>query len=259
MINIQGHKENYLFLFKNYPVFHLFLEYAFNHTTYELYINDEKHPSMVMIHIPPAFVFAGVPDERESISIQTILPNGAWIVSPNESFDRWLIKTFCSRLQSHPRILFDGSFLKPEELNKHINAIPEELSIVPIEEKHLQKGMIKEEIIDRFFANVDFLEHGFGFALVNTEGVIHGFAVTNYPIGHTHDIEVSYRVGYDSYTKYRKQGIGTTLASLFLIDTIKRGYRPIWDAANPVSVHIAKKLGYVESYHWTMFHMIEVH
>lgn len=257
MIKIENQKENYRFLFNDYPVFHLFLEYAFDYTPYEIYINDLNHPTMGVLHVPPAYLFAGMPDDHEKDQIRDVLPNGAWIVSPSRDYDQWLTQIYGSSIQSYPRVLFDESSLDIEDLKKHIHPLPEELSIVPIEEKHLLKGMIKEEILDRFFFNTSFLTCGFGLALVNREGIVHGFALTNYPIGHSKDIEVSYRVGYDSYTKYRKQGIGTTLVSHFLIDAINRGYHPIWDAANPISVHIAKKLGYVEKTHWMMFRIMQ--
>jgi len=117
--------------------------------------------------------------------------------------------------------------------------------------------MIRDQITSKFFLNVDFLQHGFGFALVNEQGVIHGYALTNYPIEcHSHEIEVSYRVGYDDYPFYRHKGIGTTLVCQFIIEALNRGYLPLWDAANEISSHIARKLGYLDYYQWNMHHII---
>jgi hypothetical protein len=257
VIKIENQKESFLDLFQHYPVFTLFIEYAILHVDYVLYVNRLNHPNLIMMHVPPAFIFAGSPDDNEIEDILRIMNKGAWIVSPNVTFDQWLEKIYGSCMQSHPRILFDEGSLDVNHLKRYIKPLPKELSIVPIEEKHLVNGMIKEEIINRFFINTSLMTHGFGFALVNEEDVVHGFALTNYPLASTHEIEVSYRVGYESFQKYRNQGIGTTLVCTFLIEAIQRGYKPIWDAANEVSAHIARKLGYIDKYQWKMHHIIE--
>lgn len=49
---------------------------------------------------------------------------------------------------------------------------------------------------------------------------------------------------------YRRQGVATALGSRLLLECLTYNLRPNWDAANPESVKLAKKLGYLylESY-----------
>lgn len=255
MIEIIDNQDKYLYLFDDYPVFELYLEHAINNMDYKIFVDNLENSQAALLFAAPAFLLVGNPNMINKDDLKSILKSGSWIISPSNSWDVFLVETFAKEIDSYPRVLFDESeidLLKLESLRK---PLPEELKIVPVEKKHLEKGMLKHEIIDKFFVNIDFLNAGFGLVLENAEGVVHGFAVTNYPVTTKDKIEVTYRVGYDTFDKYRNKGIGTTLVSLFIEDSIKRGLKPLWDAANQTSAHIALKLGYIEKKHWLMHHI----
>ncbi len=255
MIELKENKSEFLYLFKDYPIFELYLEHAINVMDYKLFVDDTKEPKAAMLFAAPAFLLVGNPNAISKEDATNLLKSGSWIISPTNDWDLFLIETFGKNIDSHPRMFFDESKISLDELKKLRKPLPKELKIIPVEKRHLEKGMLKHEIIDKFFINIDFMKTGFGLVLENEEGVVHGFAVTNYPIGNTDKIEVTYRVGYNSFDKYRNQGIGTTLASYFIEQTFKKGFKPLWDAANPTSSHIALKLGYVEKKHWLMHHI----
>ena len=63
---------------------------------------------------------------------------------------------------------------------------------------------------------------------------------------HNHEREVSIYVK----EAYRQKGVATALGSKLLLECLNRNERPNWDAANPESCKLAKKLGYtfVETY-----------
>ncbi len=115
--------------------------------------------------------------------------------------------------------------------------------------------MIYDDVISRFFTVSDFMTNGFGFALVDERERCRGFALTNYPIV-GNEVELYFRVGYDFDAQDRLHGYGTTLCTYFIEEALKRGYVPIWDSANEVSAHIARKLGYVEAKRWLMYHIL---
>ena len=255
MIQVKEQKKFYETLFDHYPVFDLFITYAFNHRDYDLYVDNLANPKTLILYVSPAFILLGEHLDSEKDSIKTLMGPGAWIISPNASWDHFLTKLYDEHLKTFPRIRFDDSKLSIEHLKSLRKPLPPELKIVPIEQKHLEEGMIKDQIINHFYQNIDFLEHGFGLALVNDKDVIHGFALTNYPIDDPKNIEVSYRVGYDDFPYYRQKGIGTTLVSCFIEECLNRGYHPVWDAANDVSAHIARKLGYQDVLKWNMYHI----
>jgi hypothetical protein len=255
MKKIQVGKKQLHEMFANYPVFELFVQHAIENMDVDFYVDDDIKPESMILYARPAYMLSGRAETNLVDDLKEIIQPGGWIISPNQEWDDLLKITFKENLQSFPRTLFDSSEIKITHLKSIRKPLPEELKIVPINAQHLEKGMIKEEIVDKFFTGKNFLESGFGFALVNDQGMIHGFALTNYPILSEKEVEVSYRVGYDSFQKYRNMGIGTTLASIFVEEAIKRGYDPVWDAAHIVSAHIAKKLGYGEKTHWFMHHL----
>jgi GNAT superfamily N-acetyltransferase len=152
--------------------------------------------------------------------------------------------------------LFDASALSVPLIQSLRTPIPDELKIEPIGPNHLKDGIMQREILDRFFQKRPFLEHGFGVVLTDAANAVHGFAMTNYPLDGSSEIEVMFRVGTNQDTRYRGRGIATTLASYFLEEAILRGYSPQWDAANDISAHIARKFGYTERLRWHMHHLI---
>jgi predicted GNAT family acetyltransferase len=60
----------------------------------------------------------------------------------------------------------------------------------------------------------------------------------------------SYGIEVSIYVGYRNKGIATALAAQMLLESLKQGRQPHWDAANPESFKPTRKLGYVfvESY-----------
>ncbi|MDD3171525.1 MAG: GNAT family N-acetyltransferase, partial [Bacilli bacterium] len=156
----------------------------------------------------------------------------------------------------HQRVLFDSSLLTLEKTREYKTNLPEELRIVKIEKEHVASGLIFQDVTSRFFTASDFIEHGFGFALVDKNNICQGFALTNYPVIGK-EVELYFRIGYEDYPKYRQKGLGTLLCSYFIEYCLLNGYTPVWDAANDISSHIAHKFGYIPEEKWYMYHVIK--
>lgn len=242
-------------VFSNYPVFSLYLRYAFQDLECRWFADKENDPATWVLFAPPGVFFHGDVPVDQSEEIRRIVPGGAWIISPNPAWDSFLTKLYGADMDSFPRLQFDASHLSLSTLRSYRVDLPDDLKIEPIEARHLTEGMIKEEIADRYFAKRPFSTHGFGLALTNAKGVVHGFALTNYPVDEDRDVELSFRVGYESFQKYRGRGIATMLAAMFVEMAMERGFSPQWDAANETSQHIARKLGYQDHYRWSMHHV----
>ena len=75
--------------------------------------------------------------------------------------------------------------------------------------------------------------------------------------------------GTSSYTYYSKgieiqvetdkkhggKGLATICSSVFILECIKRGLTPHWDAAHLTSLHIANKLGFVSQGEYKAYHI----
>jgi hypothetical protein len=253
MIEIKNNLDEYINLFKSYGVFQNFINYAIRDLSPQIYVEKEENPQCIIFYSSPAFFILGEPSEQYNKNVFSLFMKDSWIIASSNAWKQAIEDHFKDDVTTHPRIQFSSSSLNLDHIMYQRRNIPTGLSIVPIEKKHITKGMIFDDVISRFFTQSDFISNGFGFALVDDQSVCHGFSITNYPIV-GHEIELYFRVGYESYQQHRFQGLGTTLCTYFIEESFKRGFIPIWDSANEISTHIAKKLGYKEEKEWFMYH-----
>jgi len=253
MIEIKNNLVEYYQLFRSYEVFQNYIKYAIRDLSPQIFVEKEENPQCIVFYSYPAFFIFGEPSKQYNENVFSLFTKDSWIIASSNAWKQAIQDHFKDDVQIHPRVQFSSSSLKLDYIRSQRRNIPTGLSIVPIEAKHLTKGMIYDDVITKFYTQSDFLSNGFGFALINDQGVCHGFSLTNYPIV-GHEIELYVRVGYESYQHNRLQGMGTTLCTYFIEEALKRGYVPIWDSANDISTHIAKKLGYKEEKVWFMYH-----
>ena len=255
MKEVVNNLEKYYQLFSTYEPFNNFLKYALRDLHPQVFVDNEEKLNCVILYSNPAYFIIGEPNFEHTNNFFKLFHHDSWIVTQSEHWKQVIEGYYKDQVVTHPRVLFNSNSLNINHILKQRKELPLELSIVPIEKKHIESGMIYDDVIRRFFTISDFLENGFGFALVGQEGHCEGFSLTNYPVIGK-DIELYFRVGYDSYPDYRSKGLGTNLCTYFIEEALKRGYNPVWDSANDTSSHIAKKLGYVVEKEWSMFHIL---
>jgi GNAT superfamily N-acetyltransferase len=91
--------------------------------------------------------------------------------------------------------------------------------------------------VEDFDSPADFLERGIGYTLLE-EDRLAGAAYSSLVC--SCGIEVSLFVD----EAYRRRGVATALSAALLLECMRRGLRPNWDAANLESCALAEKLGY---------------
>lgn len=89
----------------------------------------------------------------------------------------------------------------------------------------------------------DFIDRGIGYAILHDGKIVS--AATSFSI-YDEGIEIEIATNSD----YRKKGLATIVASALILDCLDKGKYASWDGANPESVKLAEKLGYIlkESY-----------
>jgi len=254
MREIKNQIEKYYQLFDSFEYFENFIKYAVRDLKPQIFVDNEQNPNCVVLYSYPAYFILGEPDEKYSDDVLSLFPRDSWIIASSSAWNNTINQHFQDGVITHKRTLFNSNSLDVKNILEQRKPIPKDFSIEPIQKKHIEEGMIHDDVISRFFTTCDFLENGYGFTLVDGAGTCHGFALTNYPIV-GHDVELYFRVGYDFCPEFRLKGIGTTLCTYFIEESLKRGYNPVWDSANSISAHIAKKLGYVEQKEWLMYHI----
>ena len=255
MIQIVNNKKEYYTKFLEFKYFKNYIKFVISDLDCSIYVDEEENPNCVILYAQPAYFIYGNPKETDLDSVFSCIKSDSWIIPDSPAWTEYFKMYYKDKVQIYPRILFDASQLSLEQIKKIKNPLPGELKIVRITDEHVQKGIIYDDVVSRFFTVRDFESNGFGFALVDERGVAQGFALTNYP-ALDKDIELYFRVGYEDFPKHRNQGLGTNLCAHFIEYCLENGYNPQWDAATDISAHVAKKFGYIEKEKWEMYHVL---
>jgi len=255
MFEVTKDHEKYFKIYEDYPVFQNFVRFIKKYHTPTIYVDNLEQPNYSLMHFHPIFFIAGDYTKADMTDMEQLLGTNAWIAADSDHWKDVLENHYQDNIETYPRVLFDSSSLKLDHILTFRNeSLPDDLRIEPIQKEYLERGMIHDDVLIRFFTKNDFMEDGFGFALLDSKNNVHGFALTNYPIT-SKTVELYFRVGYNDYPKYRNQGIGTTLCTYFIEECLKRGLDPEWDAAHPGSAKIARRFGYVDKLNWFMYHV----
>lgn len=120
-----------------------------------------------------------------------------------------------------------------EKLEQYIKKLDSNYKIIEI------NNTIADEMRANKFINItnNYQENGVGCCCV-TDNKIIGVASSN--IVYKNGIEVNIKVDEN----FRQKGIGTALASYLILMCINRNLNISWDAANLISVELAKKVGF---------------
>lgn len=205
------------------------------------YVDHLLQPTAYAITVGPFWYFAGEARStggRELLkrfpAYSLFMPSPAlWLETAQELFGE--------RLKSFTRYSFSAANLSKNHLasifegSKHRQCISP--IVISLAERLSSLPDSYFEISD-FDSPRDFIERGFGFAALDGEQVMGvAYASLVYSTG----FEVSIFVE----EPYRQRGIATALASRLLLEGMRHGLRPNWDAANLESCKLAQKLGFM--------------
>lgn len=156
-----------------------------------------------------------------------------WIAAAQELYKE--------ELNPLPRYSFSAGKLSREHLMDTFDASLHREKVTPLDAALVERLSAQREEhlgFEEFGSAVCFLEHGMGFTALEGDHIL-GAAYSSLVC--SRGIEVSVFVDQ----AYRQRGLGTALASCLLLESLRHGLRPNWDAANPESCRLALKLGYV--------------
>jgi len=136
-----------------------------------------------------------------------------------------------------------GERFDRDALQAMIAAVPDDVTIVPFDRSLYAQSLPHDwsrDFVSQFRDADDYLKRGLGYAAVcNGEMVGGASSYTCYSKG----IEIQVETRRD----WQRRGIASACCAALILECLRRGWYPSWDAANPVSAALAKKLGYREA------------
>lgn len=220
----------------------------------EVFVDDDKCPKSVMLAVNVFSYFFGEPNAELANNIPATVRNeGGFICDPSASWVALFEQIYGDNLQVFTRYAFchDKSGFDKDKLMQNISRISDKFAIVPINAEIYHSVMAQEWSVDlcsTFFSCEDYLARGRGFvALIKETGELvcgaSSFAKTPDGI----EIEI------DTKKEHRQKGLASACASALILDCLKDGLYPSWDAANLISASLAKKLGYTFSHEYNTY------
>lgn len=215
-----------------------------------IYADDLNNPSSAMAILGDFTFFAGTPN-AELVSFK---PNWChqsfMIMIPQDK--RWqntIIRFYGERahIVSRYAIKKEPDIFDQKKLKKAVSSLPEPYTLSMIDERLYQ--MCKSEtwsrdLVSQFPTYELYRNLGIGAVICKNNMIISGASsYSRYQEG----IEIE----IDTKEEYQRKGFAYLCGAKLILECLKRGLYPSWDAQNQGSVALAEKLGYHYSHTYT--------
>lgn len=219
--------------------------------------DNEVVPQIGVLEFPNIrlFVVGGDPAHPAGYDFLAGLSDYSSIVFANPGWDDVLKSIHKKRLVELDRYAFTSEKLDIEYLRGFASQVPDEYKLVrldlPLVQKlAAQKSRFSEDHFFNFASLDDFVDRGFGFAILQGEDVI-SLATTFMVCTRGIEIQINTREAHQG------KGLATLVTAQLLTYSLELGLDPNWDAANKTSVGLATKLGYTPQGTYTMYLITE--
>jgi GNAT superfamily N-acetyltransferase len=200
-------------------------------------------------------VFGGDPSHPVALELVKGLPVDKGILPAPGGWRDLLFRVHGEHLISIERHSFSGQQLDLSHLRSLEKQVPEGYQTRRID-LHLARlidadsGLISEDHVRNFESPEDFVERGIGFCILKGSRIVSGassYAVCNSGI----------EVQVNTHPDFRRKGLATAAAAALLMHCLEHEIEAHWDAGNPISEKLARKLGYIPSGTYEMLVRIE--
>jgi len=206
-------------------------------------VDDPADPRAVALVVGPFWYFAGDAAASGAPDLLDAIPPWNLVMPSGPGWETLADERLGDRLERMPRVSFVPDLLAPDRLDELVAASPDRDHLQPLDGDRAAALAAAPDgwlDLDGFTSPADFAARGFGYALVDG-ATVHGAAWTS--LAWNRGVEVSVFVE----PAHRRRGIATVVAAALVRESLARGLRPSWDAANPESCRLAEALGYVRS------------
>lgn len=177
-----------------------------------------------------------------------------FITATDDRWKHWLEDQFVGEYRKIARYALkkEKEQFNLERLEQLKADIPKGFQLKQMDDTLYQLAL-KEEWSKDFCANFEDAAHfkraGLGFVILKGRKIVAGCSAYG-SSDHKMEIEVITR------KEYRRKGLALACSAAFVLECLKGGVIPNWDAANLASVALAEKLGYLFDYEYEVYQLI---
>ncbi len=218
----------------------------------EAYVDNIENPRSAIVSVNCFAFAAGKPDESLVRDWYEEKVTGFSIITARD--DSWnrifasVGKDRCRRIERYA-IKKEYGIFDTERLNTFVEQLSDEYELKLINETIYDQCKEYNWSFD-FVSGYDnydkFRKYGLGVVAFHGEEMVAGASSYASYIG---GIEVE----IDTKEEYRRRGLATACGAKLILECLKRGLYPSWDAHNTWSVSLAEKLGYHYSHTYTAY------
>ena len=175
------------------------------------------------------------------------------MIPQNEEWSGMIEKVYGSSAKRFNRYAIEAksSGFDTEVLRRNIKSIGSEYSLKLFDAdvyRDALKGEWSRDFVSWYKDADDFLSHGLGVAAYRGGELVAGASSYSYFRGGI-EIEI------DTREDFRRRHLALACASALILECIRRGIRPSWDAHDMRSVALAEKLGYKMSHPYVTYYV----
>lgn len=208
-----------------------------------IYANDPDMPSAAMAKIADFCFFAGKADkELVMYKPENCTKDFMILVPQNQEWAELIVNCYGEKAKKTMRyaIKKEPDVFDIRKLQKAVETLPVEYTLKMIDRDLFYWCREKDWCNDWVAQYRDYEmyeKYGMGAVILKGNQPVSG--ASSYS-GYQGGIEIQ----IDTKPEYRRQGLAFICGAKLILECLKRGWYPSWDAQNPWSAELAKKLGY---------------
>ncbi|MBB4822984.1 GNAT superfamily N-acetyltransferase [Sporosarcina luteola] len=207
------------------------------------WVDNLENPTVAQITVGIFVFYAGDSTKKEAEELLWNLPEFTLAIVDSAEWKKRIESVHHGAIEKFQRYRFEKNIehFSREHLLNVLSSLPDGFEIknvnkVIASEPSFQQ--LSEDFVSQFNTLDDFIERGIGYAILHDGLVVS--AGTSFSI---YDEGIEIEIATDP--QYRRKGLAAITASALILHCLECGKYPSWDGANPESVKLAKKLGYV--------------
>lgn len=244
-------REQLNFMFKNMSDT-MILSYLQGHMG-TAWVNDPINPTAAQIIVGVFVFYAGDSYAKGTEELLTNLPKDNIVIVENEEWKNRIETVYKGYVDKFQRYAFkkNPEYLDYNHVQSFLGKLPEGYELKKIDkalayEPSLQE--VSEDFTSQFVSIEDYINRGIGYCILHKAKIVCG--ASSYSV-YNDGIEIE----IDTHPEHRRKGLATVAAAALILDCVEKGKYPSWDAANPVSVALAQKFGYVLEEPYDTYHI----